>query len=495
MKHMTLPLASLLLLGTQCAAVHAQEMKPSFALIGEIENFKLDSSDIGPLPRATMTVSGIEVVLPSSLLITMPGRYASAKELFDERIDTTQSESGLALADPHPPFTAFEAELTGNIVDGKYIAGIARISQGALHTGAGFIQHIDYKTGELRIGIPNGTKGARIVLNDETGVFGLSNAERDQNDGSPNNLFQMDPRFKLDDANAPVHAKTGYPVCIPRVDPAVGGDAKCPASNRPAGLERNRFTCTDHGAAAAADVPAHVTCKPKLPVPLVEGDYVTYSGILQKLPDGTFRTAVYGLDAEIGIYTSPGVDPVYVLIEEALQGTKGERFPNIPQEETTRFRIVGFTTDPSRDVEVKIVDSDRPEHEFKFDSLTPDNLFPLGRFRNTWPSKENARAVRRDVQVSVVDSAHEKLTNGLTSGVYTAPIGEYIYPEITRFGVPGYPSPVSFENFCFLTNAGGKYPDPATGPSLLAKLDPFPESGHAQSQEIGAGTERVCNNQ
>ena len=391
MKNMTLALASALLLGTQCAVVNSQEMKPSFALTGEIENFKLTPLAGEPLPAATMTVSGIEVVLPSSLLITMPGRYASAKELFDERVNTLQSESGLALADPIPPFTAFEAELTGNIVDGKYIAGIARISQGALHTGAGFIQNIDYTTGEMRIGSLNGTAGARITLNDEKGVFGLSNAERDQNDSSPDDLFKMDTRFKLDAENAPVHAKTGYPVCVPRKDPATAVDPKCPKANRPSGALRNRFTCTAGGAEASADAPAHGTCNPRLPVPLVPGDYVTYSGVLQKLADGSFRTAVYGLDAEIGIYTSAGVDPVYVLVEEALQGTKGERFPDISQEETTRFRIVGFTTDPTRNVEVRIVDSDKPGHGFKFADLKPDNLFPLGRFRNTWPSKENAR--------------------------------------------------------------------------------------------------------
>jgi hypothetical protein len=49
------------------------------------------------------------------------------------------------------------------------------------------------------------------------------------------------------------------------------------------------------------------------------------------------------------------------------------------------------------------------------------------------------------------------LENGLTSAKYTAPIGEHIFPEITRFGVPGYPSPVPFENFCFLNTSDAVY--------------------------------------
>jgi hypothetical protein len=465
----------------------AQEMLPSFSLIGEIESFKLevpgDPATAPKTAKATIRVSNTDVTLPQNLLITMPGRYATAQELFAERIDLTQTGSGLALDDPNPPTIAFEAELTGNIVNGEFIAGIASISQGALHTGAGFIQAIDYATGEMRIGAKDGTTGARIILNDETGVFGLANGVASRT------AYKLDPRFALDPENAPVHAKTGFPVCVPRN--SASGDTACPANNRPGDASRNRFTCTKTNAAAASDVPAH-PCDPALPAPLLAGDYVTYAGILQKHPAGGFVIAAYELDAEIGIYTSPGADPAYVFVEEAIQGTKGERFANVPQEETTRFRIVGFTTDPTRDVTIRIADSDRNGHSFTFANLTPRNTAPLGRFTNTWPSKDNARAVRRDVEVAIVGSSNDVLPSGLTSGFYTAPVAEYIYPEVTSFGVPGFPSPVSFENFCFLTNAGGKYPDPAAGPTVLATLSPFPNSGHALSQEIGAGPERVC---
>ena len=59
----------------------------------------------------------------------------------------------------------------------------------------------------------------RVQINDPVGRFGLKH--------SP------DPRFTADTDNATVHAKTGYPMCIPRTDPAVADDPLCPKVNRP----------------------------------------------------------------------------------------------------------------------------------------------------------------------------------------------------------------------------------------------------------------------
>lgn len=470
----------------------AQTMEPSFALIGEIEAFTLDAPQDG-VAAATITVGNIPVTIPRNILITMPGKYATAHDLFLDPAGTLQASSGLALSDPSPPVTAFEAEVIGNITGGAYIAGIVHISQGALDLGAGFIQAIDYTTGELRVGAQGGTIGARVRLNDVNGIYGLRN-----NQGAKAAIPQ-DARFELDPENSPIHAKTGYPVCIPRGDPLIVDDPLCPQANRPAGPDAFRYTCVANAAdlPAAADAPAH-PCDPALPAPLRVGDYVTYLGILQPDPAGGFLISAYGLDAELGIYTAQGTEPVYLFVEVAIQGTKGERFPDIPQEETTRFRVVGFTTDPSRNVEVSLVDSDRGGIGFSFTGptgLTPSNAAQLGRFRNTWPSKDDARAVRRDIAVSVVGSPHAVLASGLTSGAYTAPVSEYIYPEITRFGVPGYPSPVSFENFCFLTNAGGTFTTFDGATAVLGSPVPFPQSGHPLSQPIGAGPARACDGQ
>lgn len=233
-----------------------------------------------------------------------------------------------------------------------------------------------------------------------------------------------------------MHARTGFPVCVAR---AAGG-ALCPAGNRPADPNARRYTCGAVSAEALA--PALPGCDPRRPAPLRVGDHVAYVGMLVPDPAGGFVVAAHGLEAEVGIYTSPGAEPVYVFIEEALMGTVGQPFDGVPQEETSRVRIVGFTTDPSRAVEVSLIDSGRNETGTSLTGpagLTPSNAAQFGRFRNTWPAKDNARAVRRDVHpAQVLGSPNQKLASGLTSGVYVAPIGEYIAPEATRFGRAGF---------------------------------------------------------
>ena len=59
----------------------AQTPNPSFNLIGHIERFALTTPG-DPLSAATMTVRGIPVTLPRSLLVTMPGHYMTAQDLF-----------------------------------------------------------------------------------------------------------------------------------------------------------------------------------------------------------------------------------------------------------------------------------------------------------------------------------------------------------------------------------------------------------------------------
>lgn len=468
----------------------AQVANPSFALIGHIERFTLDDP-ADPMSSARMRVRGIDVILPRHLLITMPGQYLTANDIFrGPNGGAVQAQSGLALADVPRPAVAFEAELAGNIVEGQYRAGIARISQGALHIGGGFIQDFVPGTGDMLVGALGGTQGARVRLNDPDGQYG------------PAPVPPLDRRFKLDPDNSPVHARTGFPVCVP------GNATRCPPDNRPAGPLGNRFTCRGP-VEAEGSAPVHGICDPNRPIPLRKGDYVSYVGAL--VPDGAggFIVAAHGLEAEIGVYTSPRTEPVYVYVEMSLQGTLGEKFVDIPQEETTRVRVVGFTTDPTRQVEIALVDSDRvstPLGTLNIQApgpvsvmsgpagLTPSGGPQLGRFRFTWPSKDNARAVRRDIMARVVGSTHGPTLTGLTSGLYVAPIGEYIWPEVTRFGTKGFPTPVAFENFCHLTKGGGIYKALDGGTLTIGPLSPpqFPHSGHPQSQTIGASTLQVC---
>ena len=60
---------------------------------------------------------------------------------------------------------------------------------------------------------------AIVRINDPNGRFGRAQ--------SP------DARFSVDDQNPTVHAGTGYPMCVPRTDPASADDPLCPQTNRP----------------------------------------------------------------------------------------------------------------------------------------------------------------------------------------------------------------------------------------------------------------------
>ncbi|MFT3805051.1 MAG: hypothetical protein QM766_28000 [Burkholderiaceae bacterium] len=458
-------------------ASHAQTPNPSFALIGHIESMSLDDPG-NPDSAGKVRVKGIEVVLPQYLLITLPGQFMTLTDLFrgpHPQGASPTARSGLALGDSPPPAVPFEIELIGNIVDGRYIAAVAKLSQMDLGIGAGFIRGIDVGKGEMLVGArreagetaaqtgARDAAAARVRLNDPAGVHGKPNAGKFGNDADP-----IDERFALDPENPAVVAATGFPMCLPRD----ANDANCPAGNRAPGVNRTRFTCGPTRAEPSS--PPHAGCDPARQAPLLVGDYITYAGTLVPEPGvpGRFFVAAHAVNAEVGIYTSPGVDPAYVFIEMSLMGMLGEPFPNIDQEETSRVRTVGFTTDPSRNVDVFLVDVDAAGNatERQLTTLLPQRAGQIGRVRITLPSKSNFLAVTREMRYRIAGQPRG-------SGEYTAPIGEYIYPEATRFGQPSAPFalPVATENFCVLAN----------GPK---RLDPFPESGHPVAQPRADGS-------
>jgi hypothetical protein len=283
-------------------------------------------------------------------------------------------------------------------------------------------------------------------------------------------------------------------MCLPRVAPP-GNDPDCPLANRAPAPNTGRFTCGPISAEPTA--PAHPGCQSDKPAPLMVGDYIGFNGMMTEdsSGSGTFFHAAHAVHAMAGIYTSPGANPAYVFIEEALIGTLGEVFPGIDQEETSRFRTVGFTTDPSRRVEVFVIDVvGNAEVERRLTTLTPSPVAQIGRVRVTLPSKANFLPITRDVRFRIEGHASVKVAGGLDSGQYTAPVGEYIYPENTRFGRPRLPVGVPFENFCFLKNGGGVLttlgrgspPDVSAIP--IGPLIPFPGSGHPNSQLRADGT-------
>jgi hypothetical protein len=449
---------------------------------------ELDVANLGdPLSEGTMKLNGIEVVLPRNLLIKMPGQYLTLNDLFrgphPGLVPVATKPSGLALKDlPRPPI-AFEAQVIGNIVNGRYVAGWVNITQQDLNVGAGFIRAIDTAKGEMLVGPDTGpvTSAAmtRVRINDPAGRYGLANAGKTGG-------AAMDERFASDPGNAPVAADTGFPMCLPRS----GADPDCPVGNRAPAPNTGRFTCGTTSAEPTA--PAWSSCDPHKPAPLVVGDYINFSGMMtEDLPgSGTFFMAAHAVHAMAGIYTSPGANPAYVFIEEALLGTLGEPYPGVDQEETSRFRLVGFTTDPSRRVNVFLMDvSGSAETERLLTTLTPSAVAQIGRIRITLPAKANFLPVTRDVRIRIEGHTSVKEAGGLDSGQYTAPVGEYIYPENTRFGRPRYPVSVPFENFCFLKNGGGLLSTLGRSGPVIGPLQPFPDSGHPTAQRRADGTQ------
>ncbi|MCW5798939.1 MAG: hypothetical protein LZF60_310135 [Nitrospira sp.] len=480
--------------------VGAQTPTPSFAFVGHLE--RLEIADLAdPLSAGSMVVSGTRITLPRNLLVKLPGQYMTVNDLFRGKhpgkvpaLSAASRPSGLALLDspPQKPALPFEVEVIGNIVGAEYIAGWVSIAQVGLQTGAGFIQSIDYATGALMVGSGSGASMVKVRINDSRGTYGKPNAAKGA--GSV-----MDDRFAADPGNAPIVSQTGFPMCIPL---SAAGDPNCPLANRGSGNE-SRFTCGP--ASVDPTAPARPTCDPGRKAPVVVGDYITYSGMLtEETPGaGNFFIAAHAISTLTGIYTSPGANPAYVFIEEALVGTLGAPFPppNDNQEQTSRFRLVGFTTDPTRRVDIFLIDTSQgnpDEQERRLTTLDPQRVGQIGRIRVTLPAKANFLPVTRDVRIRIEGHSSIKVANGLDSGQYTAPVAEYIYPENTRWGVPRFPIAIPFENFCFLKQGGGtlgtlgrdELPNPHPLRPAIGALLPFPNSG--QATQVKADGTSAC---
>jgi hypothetical protein len=477
--------------------VHAAYSQPTtitnsgFTLVGYIEDLKIQNT-ADSLSAGTMTVNGINVTLPANLLITMPGQYLTLYDIFQGKTPTatatiSNSISGLALKDPVPytPRLPIEATIIGNVSGtvagvGNYVAGVVRLAQLGLHMGAGVIDSIDYTQGALFIRSSIGGTLTKVVLNDPNGVYGLKNSEKIFS-GYRAGTHPMDERFASDSENAPFRAETGYPLCVPRLSATV--DDECPTSNRinATGIIQSRFTCGTAQAEPLSPVlsnaPGAVACDPSKKAPLMVGDYITYSGMLTEESTNTFFIAAHGIAAMLGIYTSPGAPEAWITIEEVRIGTSGYQDISIPQEETPRVKIVGFTTDPSLPVSLAAIDIDpitgaRTERII-MNSITPQTLGQIGRLRmELRPPKTAVFQVPRDIVIRRIDS-FPQLPKG--QRVFMAPVTEYIYPENTLFGRPKNPVSVPFEYFCFLKKGAGPLDTlgRSAGP-VIGPLSPFP---------------------
>jgi hypothetical protein len=167
----------------------------------------------------------------------------------------------------------------------------------------------------------------------------------------------------------------------------------------------------------------------------------------------------------LSIFTAPGVDPAYVVIEVTLMGTAATPDPDFPQEAGVRTRVEGFTTDPSRTVDVSAIDYDcngnlifrEPAWVTNFPvEPGPPNIGKLGRWRVRFPQGGIFMPPTQNIGARVSGAPLGKNKSGSDFTEYQLPTGEFIYPELLVPGNP--PVPFNFNDFEYLVNGSGPLP-------------------------------------
>jgi hypothetical protein len=448
----------------------------------------------------SLTVNGLQISVPRNTLFQFPATAMTWQEMFKLApppygLNTPSGpQSGLALSDSPAPFATYEVTVIGNRIihsatDDKYIAAFIFLSQQSLNVGQGFINAIDYQTGELWVGSALESKtGARIQLNLPKGRYGIAH--------SP------DVRFTADEDNPTIHAITGYPMCISRTDPVVADDPLCPQRNRPIDpvtkAYSTLFTMPAPGPTLAPTDPDAAQ-----QAPFEVGDWVEYSGTLLKDAAGQQYISAHTVIANLGIFTAPGVMPAYVTIEAMSLGVGGTPNPLFPQEAVEKLTMVAFTTDPTSLVDIYAVDVDACGKESNRFYSTGDPFGPpvsakkgravvrtfIGDFLPaTREMRVASRTLTKGQPVDSVLATAQTYANGLIAGQYHAPNFDYLFPESLVIGGP--PVPSAFEEFPFLANGSGPYF--GSGPNAntaaygnLGQLSPWP--GQAAPQPLGCG--------
>ena len=510
--------------------------------------------DVSRLRGGTMTVNGIKMIVPCNTLLQLPAATMMWADLFDPATSTpigsyigaatgavpanptvTLTKTGLALADNPMPFPSFAVNVNGNVVNGKYIVGlIVPVTQQDLNASSGLVTYIDYAFGSFRVGgievagstfcdaaLPGGgpaCPGALVQFNDPvtdspagSGRWGLTHS--------------IDPRFSGDDANTTIHTSTGIPLCIPRVAPSAI-DPECPLGNRPLNGD-TRFPVDPFLAVGAPlkifDMPpppgqpgADPTGFPDATkqVPLMVGDQVVYSGTLYKInplatvidpvtgatiPDNTAANtyiSAHTVESVLGIFTAPGVPPAYVTIEDMLIGTNGAAVQGILQEASTRLTTVGFTSDPTRLVDIYAQDVNPCSGQVSLRLLaTTDPAADAirGRFVHRvlgglfMPPTRNYTIRTRTQTLDPTTGLRVDFVaaNGILTGEFSLPLFEYIFPENHRLGDPIIPN--NYQDLPFLALGSGPVDGPGSGTAVLGQLVPWPGSAAPAALTCAAG--------
>ena len=470
-----------------------------FDIVGAIQSFSVITPN-NLFSGGMIVVNGISVVIPTNLVVTLPAAYKTVGQLFIE--SPVAGQSALALIDLPAPIAAYEATIAGNIVNGAYIAGLVSISQQSLNTANGYIRSINYSTGELCVGRTPGTlcdlTDARVVINDPDGRYGLANGTVAGALGKA----KLDARFTVDADNPTIHARSGYPMCVPRVDPLNGVDPRCPIGNRPTvlGAYVPLFVMDSIpqtpplifagrvGTIPPCGIVTATNCNVNEQAPLVVGDYIAYSGILARDISGPgIYVAAYSLEANVGIYTPLGGPVFYMYVDAPLISTGPAACP-ANAECQARLKTSIFMTDASRTPALYAVDENLlGGRTSRVLPSTITNTAFYGRFvivvNKDVAVLGAANGVTREIMGRVAGvpdgtpvfygpaplKAVSGTANGLVFGQYVSPVGEYIFPEPNVAG--GILTPYNFRCLAFLAKGWAQ-----GGVLSVGQPVPFPEA-------------------
>ena len=507
------------------------------------------------LSGGTIKVNDHVIIVPANSIVQMPAATLSWGQVFAQAPATVSrfgTASGLALADCLAPVGVgvgcmpgtWEAHVQGNIVASAacashtdpstglpltspcYIAGLIFLSQQSLNSSSGFITAIDYANGIMVV------NGRAVMINDPP-IPGLTNpAVPGRNVGRFSMGQSPDIRFTVDQSNPTIRSVTGYPMCIPRVAPGTAAphpiipgssilsteDDRCPQRNRPFDTS-GAFALTFTMAAARSNpitTPPSGVSDPWEQMPFEVGDFVTYAGVLMPpcaagtgpgtssacvldltASQNNYIIAAYQVIGNVGVYTSPGSNPAYIAIDVLLQGTGGVPNPNFPQEATSRVRVEGFSTDPSRPLDILALDqdcngtlTDRLSAPWTL-AFSVDQGPPIGAKKGRFKFVPAGGAFLPPVSLvrvrlsgyagylsaSTTDPNGVPLTtptisaNGIAYGQYNAPDFTYIFPETLIVGGPIVT--FNFLDFPWLVNGSGPLNGNPT--YMTSQLSPWPD--------------------
>ncbi|MEA2381986.1 MAG: hypothetical protein QOH72_1957 [Solirubrobacteraceae bacterium] len=323
----------------------------------------------------TVTINNTQIVVPCNMVIQMPANTMTWAEMVN---------GGPSLALKDSPFPSFEVRVVGNIVAGKHMAGLMFASQQAPNSGSGKILKVNYDTGDLQVDTGDPANPAIVQINDPNGRFGRKQ--------SP------DARFSVDDQNPTIHAGTGYPMCVPRQDPATADDPLCPQVNRPKPVGAGRH-CRNFTDAGVVPLPtsgelsapgagedfcmkfvmpsvasrADTEPDPRQQAPFEVGDHITYSGTLVHGSGGDYISA-HTIEANVGIYTQPATQPSYLAIGDFGVGTADPNavaVSGVAQETQDRIFLETETTDVQTPVDIYMMDTDPRDGTVRNRWVTP----------------------------------------------------------------------------------------------------------------------------